>query len=114
VTVQAVDNQGHRSDPAQTEVTLLASSAQTTRVWPNPWRADRPAPAITFDQMANNSTVKIFTLTGRWVRTLPAPTGTAPWDLKNDDVDAVASGLYIYLVTDDQGGKIHGKLAIIR
>jgi hypothetical protein len=85
------------------------------RVSPNPWRSDRHSGVpITFDQLPPGSTVKIFTLSGRWVRTLDAPDGFANWDRKNDDGDLVASGIYLYVFTGPQGDTTRGKLAIIR
>ena len=69
---------------------------------------------ITFDQMPANSTVKIFTVSGRWVKTLSAPGGSVPWDLTNDAGDRVASGIYLYWIVDGQGNKTRGKLAVIR
>ena len=117
VTVEAVDDLGNHSVPAQADVTLvsLASSALSSmRVYPNPWRADRPTAFITFDNMTVNSTVKIFTIAGQWVRTLSAPDGSVSWNLKNDSGNAAASGLYFYLVTDGQGGRSRGQLGIIR
>jgi hypothetical protein len=73
-----------------------------------------PKEEIIFDQMNPNSTVKIFTLSGRWVKTLSAPAGKAVWGLTTDSGDKVASGLYFYLITNSQGGRIRGKLGIIR
>jgi hypothetical protein len=85
------------------------------RVSPNPWRSDRHAGfPVTFDQLTLGSQVKLFTLSGHWVRTLPALDGYANWDLKNDSGDAVASGLYLYVITNNQGQKTAGKFAIIR
>lgn len=84
------------------------------REYPNPWRSDRPNNGhITFDQLPPSSTVKIFTISAHWVKTLDATGGSVQWDLTNDAGDPVASGFYIYLITSN-GGKTHGTLAIIR
>jgi len=112
--VEAIDALGNHSAPAQQVVTLVPATAGTVRVFPNPWRADRPTSFITFDGFTADGTVKIFTVSGRWVRTVSSSNRVATWDLKNDNGDWTASGLYIYLVTDNQGGKSHGELAIIR
>jgi hypothetical protein len=64
--------------------------------------------------MSANSTVKIFTVSGRLARTLSAPGGSVLWDLTNDSGEKVASGLYLTLITDNEGNKTRGKLAIIR
>jgi hypothetical protein len=60
------------------------------------------------------STVKIFTVSARLVATLQAPTGSITWPLTNDSDDRVASGIYLYLITDGQGNKTRGKFTLIR
>ena len=70
---------------------------------------------VTFDNLPPGSTVKIFTVSAHWVATLnTVANNQAAWDLKNNDGSLIASGIYIYLVTDAQGSKTHGKFAIIR
>jgi len=85
------------------------------RVFPSPWRSDlHMGHDIIFDGLTANTTVKIFTVSGHWVRTLGPGDGMVTWNLKNDSGDLVASGLYFYLITNDLGQKGRGKLAIIR
>ncbi|MFA5976328.1 MAG: choice-of-anchor Q domain-containing protein [Elusimicrobiota bacterium] len=88
--------------------------SNTIRVYPNPWRGDRVATGITFDQMTTGSTVKIFTTSGRHIRSLDAPSGSVIWDLKNDSGDKVASGIYLYVITNNQGQRVRGKVVVIR
>ena len=38
----------------------------------------------------------------------------ATWDLANKSGEKVASGIYVYLITDDQGDKTRGKVAILK
>jgi hypothetical protein len=91
------------------------TSVFSPRAYPNPWRADRGyAPQITFDQLTGNSTIKIFTVSGHLVRTLTTGNPSTTWDLTNDSGDRVASGIYIYLVTNDQGQSARGKVVVIR
>jgi hypothetical protein len=90
-----------------------AGSIPDARVFPNPWSASLGAPAVTFDGMAPGSSVRIFTLSGRLVRTLDAPAGAARWDLTNSPGEAVASGFYLYLLTGGDRTQ-RGRLAIIR
>ena len=107
-------NASGTSAPAQADVTLVAADLNTVRVFPNPWRTDRSAGLpITFDGLPANSTIKIFTISGQLVRSLSASTGGIAWDLKNDSGSKVASGIYLYLITNDQNQKTRGKLAII-
>jgi len=84
-------------------------------VYPNPWRSDRHSSVpVVFGSLTADSTVKIFTLSGYLVKTMSPVSGNASWDLKNDSGEMVASGIYLYSVTDSHGDKSQGKLAIIR
>ena len=84
-----------------------------TRVYPNPWMASLGAPVVTFDGMPAGSSIKIFSISGRLVKTLDAPAGAVTWDLTNSPGGAVASGYYFYLITGG-GGTQRGRLALIR
>ena len=66
------------------------------------------------DGVIPGATIKIFDLAARWVRTLQPTSDSISWDLRNDKGDLVASGLYIYLITDNQGAKVRGKLTLIK
>jgi hypothetical protein len=92
------------------------TSVFSPRAYPNPWRADRGyAPQITFDQLTGtNVTIKIFTVSGHLLRTLTTGTSSTTWDLTNDSGQIVASGIYIYLATNDQGQQARGKVVVIQ
>jgi len=108
-------NPAGKTATATANVTLISGSLDNVRVYPNPWRTNKSAAfPITFDQLSTNSIVKIFTVSGHFMKSLDASSGIAKWDLTNDAGDKVASGLYIYLITNDQGQKTTGKLAVIR
>jgi hypothetical protein len=117
VTLQDLDGAQTASQISVTVDALSSPSSITFaafRVYPSPWRSDLHAGhPITFDGLTANTTVKIFTISGHWVQTLVG-NASIPWDLKNSSGDLVASGLYLYLITDDQGQKLTGKFAIIR
>ena len=93
----------------------VAPGSPEPRVFPNPWRADRHRDApVTFDRLSPNSTVKIYTVSAHWVKTLQPAGPRAEWDLRQDTGQNVASGIYLYLITDDHGNKVSGKLTVIR
>jgi len=48
------------------------------------------------------------------VKTLSASGPLVTWDRTNDSGESVASGIYHYLITNDQGQKATGQLAIIK
>jgi hypothetical protein len=95
--------------------TAVAESLRELRAYPNPWRADRaPERRVVFDHLSGNCTVKLFTISGHWVRTLRGPGPSLEWNLTNDGGESVASGHYLYLATNDRGEKATGKIAVIR
>ncbi len=70
---------------------------------------------ITFNNLSGNSRVKIFTTSGHLAKDLGTVNGQVTWDLTNDSGDKVASGIYVYLITDSQGDKLRvSKLAIVK
>jgi len=95
-------------------VTFVSADLSAARIYPNPFRSARGDTTITFDQMPADSTIKIFTVSGRLVKTLNATLDKIPWDLTNDSGDKVASGIYLYVITDNQGNKTRGKFTIIK
>src|SRR6266478_2778172 len=49
----------------------VAEGLSAIRVYPNPWRSDKPLPRrVTLDQLPTNATVKIFTVSGHLVKTV--------------------------------------------
>lgn len=89
-------------------------NAQEPRVYPNPWRSDRNANAsVTFDRLPPNANVRVFTISGQEVKSLDATSGSVSWDRTNENGERVASGIYLYLVSDILGEEFRGKLALI-
>lgn len=83
--------------------------------YPNPWDVRKHANRqITFANLPDAATVKLFTLSGFWLKTLTASNGRATWDLRNNSGDEVAAGLYFYLVNSPTGAQVKGKVAIIK
>jgi hypothetical protein len=105
---------GSVSESQQTEI-LLNNDLSGARVFPNPWRSDRHRDLpVTFDRLSTQATVKIFTLSGHHVKTLETDNGTISWDRANDSGELVSSGVYLYLITNEEGQETKGKLALIR
>jgi len=73
-----------------------------------------------FRNLTGNCQVKILTSTGRLVRTLDRSDideilgSLAQWDGKNDEGRFVSSGVYLYLITDENGNAANGKFLVIR
>ena len=69
---------------------------------------------ITFEALPENSSLKIFTLSGRLVKQWSGLTGTHVWRLDTDKGDRAASGIYLFLIKDAQGHERRGKLGVVR
>jgi hypothetical protein len=95
---------------------IVTPSALAVAVYPNPWRSDKHAahPSITFRGLAAATTIKIFTVSGRKVAEIQTDGPTADWNLLNTSGEKVASGVYVYLITDKAGDKVKGKVAVIK
>lgn len=91
--------------------TNIIQPGDKVKVWPNPF-VPKPGQLMRFDNLVSNSTIKIYTLSGRLVNSLIESGGGANWDGKNIDGKTIAPGLYVYVVTDGQGTKRTGKIAI--
>jgi hypothetical protein len=116
VTVQLLDSSGAVLIQATQAITLVAADLAGVKVYPNPWRSDRHAahPGITFEGLTLGTTVKIFTIAGHRLTALHTDGPKIVWGLTNDTGDKVASGIYIYLITDAQGDRVSGKVAVIK
>ncbi|MBI2386151.1 MAG: fibronectin type III domain-containing protein [Elusimicrobia bacterium] len=91
----------------------LSVSAETARVFPNPYYAGRDG-YVTIDNVPPLSRVRIFTLRGEQVLDVKAnSTGLLTWSGTNGSGRSVASGVYLVMV-ESGGSKKILKLAVIR
>jgi thermitase len=83
--------------------------------YPNPWDARKMADQkVTIENVPDDATIKIFTLSGFWVTDLQPSNGRAVWQpLTNHAGERVASGVYFYYVKTSKN-KVTGEIAIIR
>lgn len=89
-------------------------SLQDLRVSPNPFHQGSDA-NITFANLAERATLKIFTPSGREVRSLEETDGDGIllWDGKNSSGNSVEPGVYIYRV-ESPGAEKKGKVMVLR
>ncbi len=85
---------------------------------PNPFIIDGGS-SYTIKNLAVNSQVKIFNLSGVIVRNLSTDAGgvqgsRAIWDGRDNTGNAVPSGIYLFLAFNEQGQKGTGKIAVVR
>jgi kumamolisin len=89
---------------------------QNVYAFPNPWDTRTATKRqMTFANIPNDGSIKIFTLSGFWVKTLTGSDSNnqTVWDLTNDAGERVASGIYFYLVKSPQA-TFRGQIAIIK
>ena len=94
---------------------LFASvSIAETRAYPVPFVA-KDDTDIVFTDLPGSGNIRIFTVSGDEVTTLPIPPGQniLHWPVTNSSGKKVASGVYFYLV-DGAGTETRGKLVVIR
>jgi hypothetical protein len=111
-----VSQAGSPSRSATATINLVSANLNSVKVYPNPWRLDKHAahPTITFAGLTVGTTIKIFTVSGHEAKELRTDGPSISWDLSNESGDKVASGIYLYLITDSQGDKVRGKVAVIK
>lgn len=94
---------------------VLSANLEDLIVYPNPFEPARGHSVIVFAELTIDANIRIFDLNGReilrkdtiWQRSWK-------WDARNEQGEAVARGVYIYLVTNSQGEKKIGKIAVIK
>jgi hypothetical protein len=71
---------------------------------------------VTFDGLTAQAQIEVFTLVGEKVCTIRETDGDGQvsWDVTNAQGRKLASGVYIYRVSNDQGQEKISKLAVIR
>jgi hypothetical protein len=87
----------------------------TAHPYPVPWTPRSGRPGITFTDIGDLATIRIFTLSGALVREISTGETMSQydWDLKNASGEPVASGVYYYEISNSKQ-KVRGKLAVVR
>jgi len=115
VSVAVVNGNGTSVASVSGQITFVNADLSSVRIYPNPWRVDKHSGInITFSGLTTGTTIKLFTISGHKVKEVTTDGPSWSWDRTNDNGDPVASGVYIYLITDGQGDKVKGKVAVIR
>lgn len=94
----------------------LENNLEQAHCYPNPYKPSRGHTKITFARLTNHTKLKIYNIAGEFVYDdeQDTPDGELPWDVVNNDGDKLASGVYIYLITDNAGNKAKGRFAVIK
>ena len=96
----------------------LENDLEKAHVYPNPYKPNSGLghTRITFSHVTSHIQLKIFNIAGELVYDTEAdtPTGELAWDVVNNYGEKLASGVFIYFITDPNGHKKIGKFAVIR
>lgn len=92
-----------------------AASLGGAYCYPSPFRPSRGHTKLTFTQLKSSVSLKVFDLSGGLVysETRATPAGELQWAVVNNRGSALASGVYIYLITSGVEKKT-GRFAVIR
>lgn len=85
-------------------------------VFPNPFNPNVHG-KITFAELTATAEIRIFTIVGELIKTIevtPQHSGRPTWDGRNDAGEKVASGIYIYVITTEEGYRAIGKIGVIK
>jgi hypothetical protein len=83
---------------------------ENLRVFPNPFKPYIGHTVVNFEGLTSSATIRIYDIKGRLVEEIAETNGDGLATWKPE----AASGVYIYSVTNPQGAKKTGKIAIIR
>ena len=96
----------------------LASNLESAHCYPNPYKPNSTLghTKITFTRLTDYVKIMIFNIAGELVFDTKTTSnyGEFDWDVVNNAGERVASGVYIYVITNDKGNKKIGKFGVIR
>jgi len=81
--------------------------------YPVPCKANQGCTVVHFTGLGSQSTLHIYTASGRRVFDISLASNTYDWPIANSSGENVASGVYFYIIQSSQGKK-DGKLIIIK
>jgi hypothetical protein len=94
--------------PAGKSKQIAASNLNNVIAYPNPCKGyDK----ITFKNLTNQCRIRIYNIAAERIyeKELTNTNGSAEWNCKG-----IASGVYIYIITNDKGQKATGKIGIVK
>jgi len=98
---------------------IIPSIVSMDQVWanPNPYYPEMGNDLLTFQGLADGSIVHIYDLSGQLLRKIPMPANNlnrASWDGRNEQGKPAASGIYVFVVSNQAGETKAGKIALVR
>jgi len=89
---------------------IPSSEVASAIAFPNPFIIDSPDDELEFNFIPNG-VVSLYSMAGELIREIPIG---QRWNGRNDKGEDVASGVYIFVLTDDEGNVGRGKILLIR
>jgi hypothetical protein len=94
---------------------VLSANLENLIVYPNPFEPTRGHSGIVFAGLTIDADIRIFDLNGREILRKDTIWQISwVWDARNEQGEIISRGIYIYLVTNSQGEKKIGKIAVIK
>ncbi len=83
-------------------------------VYPNPFKPSRGDECIHFEGLPLNSRIRIYDISGSLIREVENQQAIWQWNVEDKYGQKVDSGIYIYIITTEEGLKKIGKIGVIR
>ena len=94
---------------------VLSANLENLIVYPNPFELTRGHSGIVFAGLTIDADIRIFDLNGREILRKDTIWQISwVWDARDEQGEIISRGIYIYLVTNSQGEKEIGKIAVIK
>jgi hypothetical protein len=99
----------------RTSLVFFKTDLSLVTTYPNPYRIGLEQIPFKFINLTQNAVIKILNLNGNLIKTLQETNGDGglEWDLCDENGNQVASGIYLFYITN-QHQKKTGKFAVIR
>jgi hypothetical protein len=97
-----------------------ADNLEEAYVYPNPYKpgseGDYDADCITFSKLTSQAKIEVFNIIGQLVTTIEKDSseGDYQWIPKNDAGRSLASGVYVFYISNEEGQKKTGRFAIVK
>ncbi|HAV43532.1 TPA: hypothetical protein DCX15_05905 [bacterium] len=94
-----------------------AANLKDVKVYPNPYKpSELHHTYIIFKNLTDNVKIRVFNIAGELVYEKELDRGGEwkEWQGTNNEGEKLASGIYIYIITNDKGETAKGKLSIIK
>lgn len=97
----------------------ILTDLNNVRCYPNPFVAGNGTLNIIFGPVTQMAQLKIYTIAGELVydsgmQDTSSHSFQLTWDVENDSHEKVASGIYLYLITNTGGQTKTGKIGVVR